>query len=114
MFKILVFIFAISLSFWAYADSKYELHREGVEVSENWKAGAFLIYDCTGGHFACVNKSSFTKCKEMRTETLSLENSHYLPCAPLKMFKGQEKCIDIIYDLITRPRKKSFCEKERS
>jgi hypothetical protein len=77
-------------------------------ISNTYRNGEYLIYDCKKRHFACVNNESFAYCKNKRKESFELRQSHH-PCAPLKKFKEQELCFKKQVELIGQVPNKKFC-----
>ncbi len=77
-------------------------------ISDIYRTGEYLIYDCKKRHFACVNKESFVRCKEKRQESFRLRYSHH-PCVPLKNFKEQDLCFKKQLELIEQIPDKKFC-----
>lgn len=77
-------------------------------ISEDYKQGEYLIYDCKGHYFACVNDFSFELCRERRDDAI-LNKRDNLPCAPLKKFKTQKECFKNQYQQIHNPKDKMFC-----
>ncbi|GAB4012308.1 MAG: hypothetical protein Fur0010_08030 [Bdellovibrio sp.] len=77
-------------------------------ISEDYKQGEHLIYDCKGHYFACVNDLSFELCRERRDDAI-LNKRDILPCAPLKKYKTQNECFKNQYQQIHNPKDKLFC-----
>lgn len=77
-------------------------------ISEVYRSGNFLIYDCVRGNYACVNKDGFEYCKSVREESLK-EGDKILSCAPLKKFNRYQFCIEQQKVLVDYPVDKLFC-----
>ncbi|PIP93627.1 MAG: hypothetical protein COW00_03720 [Bdellovibrio sp. CG12_big_fil_rev_8_21_14_0_65_39_13] len=77
-------------------------------ISADYKQGEFLIYDCSGHYFACVNDVSFENCRQSREKDIEDKRS-VLSCAPLKKFKNQKECFKEQYEQIHQPKNKIFC-----
>ncbi len=80
----------------------------GVPISDEYREGKYLIYDCEGGFFACVGIYSFDRCKEKRQKAFS-EKAFKLPCAQLKKFNSFVRCNKMHYKWMTTIVDKSFC-----
>ncbi len=89
----------------ASADSSFETR---VPTSGKYSRGRHLIYDCRGGHFACISVDEFETCRRVRAEDLAakLERPR---CAPLKAFPSERACAREQKRQIELPRPKPFC-----
>ena len=81
---------------------------KAVYISEIYREGAFLIYDCQDRHFACVDQKGFGYCSDLRQSAMSLKK-YDLPCAPLKEFSSMDECVQMQYRLIYSVVDKGFC-----
>lgn len=77
-------------------------------ISDKYRAGSSLIYDCQERHFACVNQTSYEQCGERRDVSLEKRRA-ILSCAPLKHFDNLDKCIEELYRVIHSAVNKEFC-----
>lgn len=77
-------------------------------ISAEYKQGEYLIYDCSGHFYACVNDLSYENCRQKREQDNEDKRS-ILSCAPLKKFKNQKECFDEQYEQIHTPKNKIFC-----
>jgi len=77
-------------------------------ISAEYKQGEFLIYDCKGRYFACVNDLSYENCRKKREQDVEDKRS-ILSCAPLKKFNNQKECFKEQYEQIHQPKNKIFC-----
>lgn len=77
-------------------------------ISNEFKQGEHLIYDCRGHHYACVNDISFSYCQDLRDEAIERKKDS-LPCAPLTKFKSQKECFKEQYKQIHQQKNKTFC-----
>jgi len=77
-------------------------------ISQKYKRGEYLIYDCKSHYFACVNSISYEICEEKRDSEKS-DGKRFLTCVPLKQFKTQKLCFTEQYKQIHRPKNKLFC-----
>ena len=89
-----------------FLDDFYESKTE--RISEEYKSGMYMIYDCLERHFACVNEDGFVKCREKR-EFSKKKRRPFLDCAPLKKFATTPECLKKYYNLIHTPTDKAFC-----
>ncbi|MCK5074349.1 MAG: hypothetical protein KAQ98_13045 [Bacteriovoracaceae bacterium] len=81
---------------------------KSVRISDKYDAGNYLIYDCIGRHFACVNGKSFRWCKLARKKSKILDRAVFA-CAPLKKFESLKECSKKQYELIHSMPSKIFC-----
>ena len=77
-------------------------------ISKDYSRGRYLIYDCQGKFFACVNKRSFDLCDEKRNKNID-ELLFILSCAPLRKFKDLQICYSEQIKQINRPQVQFFC-----
>jgi hypothetical protein len=66
---------------------------QGDQVSEKYRAGAYLIYDCDDQHFVCADIENQVECDEKR-EKAFVTKSERLPCAVLKQYVKKEECLE--------------------
>jgi hypothetical protein len=78
------------------------------QISERYKGGRHLIYDCRGQFFACVNIDSKETCQMLRGRSFE-KNEEKLRCAPLKSFADKESCLKRQYEVIEEVHLKRFC-----
>jgi hypothetical protein len=81
---------------------------EEPRLSNKWFRGNYLIYDCDKGFFACVNNTSFEKCKYQRMKRKERREVG-LACAPLKRFDTQKACFKVQYEKMHNQVPKLFC-----
>lgn len=77
-------------------------------ISDIYRSGNYLIFDCEGGHYACVNKDGFEYCRSLRSESLA-EGNKVVSCAPLKKFSRYQFCVEKQKNLVDYPVDKLFC-----
>jgi hypothetical protein len=77
-------------------------------ISDKYRAGSSLIYDCAERHFACVNQTSYEQCEERRAVSLEKRRA-ILSCAPLKHFANLDLCVEELYRVIHSSVNKEFC-----
>jgi hypothetical protein len=82
--------------------------RTEYQITTDYKAGEFLIYDCRREFFACVDLESNEACLLKRNESIKLAEKKY-PCAPLRKFKEKRECVLRNYTAIETARLKRFC-----
>lgn len=78
-------------------------------ISDNYEAGAFLIYDCVEKHWVCVLESYFKECQEKRVQNI-LENKPTLDCAALGEFPVKKSCFQRQLYMTTHNHGTRFCE----
>ncbi len=83
---------------------------EEYRISEKYRAGNFLIYDCVDQHYVCVDEYSFLTCGEKREKDKSEKKSDFR-CTPFKKFKTKEECLKKNDEMIVRKSSASFCRK---
>jgi hypothetical protein len=64
---------------------------QGDQLSEKYRAGAFLIYDCEDQHFVCADIENQVECDEKREKAFVLKKER-LPCAVLKQYSKVDEC----------------------
>lgn len=78
------------------------------QINGRYKAGAFLIYDCEGEYYACVDQDGSDKCRTKREEGIVKKQTR-LPCAPLKKFDDKKSCLEKNYEVLEALATKRFC-----
>lgn len=78
------------------------------QINGRYKAGAFLIYDCEGEYYACVDQDGSDKCRTKREEGIVKKQTR-LPCAPLKNFDDKKTCLEKNYEVVEALAAKRFC-----
>jgi hypothetical protein len=101
--KLNLFLLIVSTSVHA-----QEVARGDYQISENYVAGEYLIYDCQREFFACVNLESNESCQVRRNNSIKLAEKKY-PCAPLKKFNDKRECVLRNYSAIETAKLKRFC-----
>lgn len=61
-------------------------------ISKEFNRGIHLIYYCIDNHWACVDRKSFDRCKEIR-EKNKIRRELNLGCAQIKSFATENECI---------------------
>lgn len=82
--------------------------KSNYQINRPYKAGMFLIYDCQGEFYACVDSDSNKKCREARDESMNKNEKRY-PCSPLKKFENKKECLKKNYEVMQALGLKRFC-----
>ncbi len=78
-------------------------------MDKKYTSGLWLLYDCIGHYYACVDGESFKACQiSHKKNTAYLKNLRY-PCAPFKKFESRVNCLKEQYRLIQRGGNLSLC-----
>ncbi len=88
----------------------YGAANKGLELSEKYNQGSFLIYDCKDSHWVCVVMEQFNDCKKQRDnekENLLTEYS----CAPLKEYSTKKDCFKAQKKLINSRDASLLCKR---
>lgn len=86
-----------------------EKYYSRIVISDEYRRGKFLIYDCYGGFYVCVIKKNFEYCGLKRKDVMKRRNFKLLPCAPLKEYKTSELCIKSQYEAQHRRKNMDVC-----
>lgn len=89
---------------------RLQWERSHPAISPKYFRGNFLIYDCEGMHFACVEEKNFLACKDKR-ENLIIQGEEKLPCAPFREYPTYGQCIKMQYELMHKGKPQAFCFK---
>ena len=81
-------------------------------ISKEYRQGEYLIYDCEGHYFTCVDIDSYRDCQNKRFMAWKTRQLH-LSCAPLKGLPSIDLCIEQQYRLIFNGSDKTFCLSRR-
>jgi len=90
------------------AEDLLEVKKSNYQMNARYKAGAFLIYDCEGEYYACVDQEGSEKCRENRDASINKKENRY-PCSPLKKFENKTSCLEKNYEVIESLALKRFC-----
>lgn len=60
-------------------------------ISDDYEAGAFLIYNCEQQHWVCVLEEYYEKCQQMREQDARFKKE-FARCAPVKEFDVKFSC----------------------
>lgn len=77
-------------------------------ISEDYVAGAFLIYNCEKKHWVCVMEEFYQKCQEEREEDTHL-GKVYARCAPVSEFPVKFSCYQEQLRLTSRVDASKLC-----
>lgn len=89
-------------------DELIETKKSNYQITNRYKGGPYLIYDCDGEYYACVDEDSSGKCRERREKSISKKETR-LPCAPLKKFDDKKTCLEKNYEVLESLAVKRFC-----
>lgn len=81
-------------------------------ISENYEAGAYLIYDCKEQHWVCVLESYYLECETKRKDDLKDPENPYHSCAPIGAFPVKRSCFERQAFLTTHNAGNRFCLKD--
>jgi hypothetical protein len=79
------------------------------KISEKYRMGSSLIYDCEDGHFACVSKEDGQTCQEKYKDDYALRKLSYR-CRFIKIFDESEEC-DKKHEVFMERQKKDIITK---
>jgi hypothetical protein len=77
-------------------------------ISEQYLAGAYLIYDCKHGHWTCVLENQYQECVELRKEDIQ-QGKPNLRCAPLGQFPTKKSCFQHQLFFVSQAHGDRFC-----
>lgn len=78
------------------------------EISDNYEAGPYLIYDCQAGHWVCVLAPYYLSCQQQREKDLK-SGSLSLSCAPMGEFLNKKSCFQQQLFLVGQAQGNRFC-----
>ena len=105
---IFIFLFLFSLQGLAQEDAALMELKSNYQMSEEFKAGSALIYDCKRGHYTCTDSDGYAKCK-MKRDFDKTKGLTFYSCAQLKIFPTKVDCVKMNYEVIEGNAKKRFC-----
>lgn len=85
-----------------------EEKKSNYQITNRYKGGPYLVYDCEGEFYACVDVDGSEKCREKRDESINKKETR-LPCAPLKKFEDKKTCLQKNYEVLEAVATKRFC-----
>jgi hypothetical protein len=85
-----------------------ETRKSNYQLTNRYKGGPYLVYDCQGEFYACVDVDGSEKCREKRDESINKKETR-LPCAPLKKFEDKKTCLQKNYEVLESIAVKRFC-----
>lgn len=86
----------------------FETRKSNYQLTNRYKGGPYLVYDCVGEFYACVDVDGSEKCREKRDESINKKETR-LPCAPLKKFEDKKTCLQKNYEVLEALAVKRFC-----
>lgn len=110
MLKSLFFILMVLSSFvaWSQDDEATTYKKIDYQITDKFKAGSNLIFNCQNSYYTCVDNDSYSLCQEMRAAAIEKKLAVY-PCAPLKSFPTKTQCAQKNYEVVESLAKKRFC-----
>ncbi len=87
----------------------YKKFMEEVYITNEFRRGEFLIYNCDLKHFACVNKDSFKLCANKRRNSKEFKQKGQ-SCRPIRSFKDQASCFTAQYKVSQKTSMENFCK----
>jgi hypothetical protein len=85
-----------------------ETKKSNYQINARYKGGPYLVYDCEGEFYACVDQDGSEKCRERRDKSISRKETR-LSCAPLKKFDDKKTCLGKNYEILESVAVKRFC-----
>lgn len=81
-------------------------------ISQDYTAGAYLIYNCKDQHWVCVTEEDYLECenKWQKGEKASLSTSY--ECAPIEKFPTKKSCFQRVLFNVSQNLGTRFCQKE--
>jgi hypothetical protein len=112
--KLMLFFFLTTA--WALADTQEKVlsgYDPRVDViSDEYEAGAFLIYDCEKGAWICVLEKYAQGCLKRREEQLMQKKNH-LSCALIEELPTKKSCFQKQLFMLSQNMGTRFCLSER-
>lgn len=105
---IYLFLFFSFNSFPAAEENVNQFVNPNYAIDWKYVAGEFLIYDCTRGHYACVNFESNLNCIQERNYAIERKMKKY-PCAALAKFSNKKLCVEKNYKIVDINAPRRFC-----
>lgn len=105
--KLCLFVFLFSTALFA-VESDEVIRKSDYAINTSYRGGEYLIYDCKGKYYTCVDDTSYDACKIKRKDSKDKNELKYA-CAPLKKFKDKEECLAYNYKAIEAVSVKRFC-----
>jgi hypothetical protein len=110
---VLLFLFSTT----AYSQTREKVHA-GYDpytdiISDEYEAGAWLIYDCKAKSFVCVLESYYKECADKRLLDNNSEETNFRhSCAPMGSFPTKKSCFQRQLFLTTHNMGTRFCIKD--
>jgi hypothetical protein len=77
-------------------------------ISSKYYSGPFLIYNCVGKYWACVDDTGYELCQQDRYSSLK-QNLTILACAPVEKYESMKDCFTQQQTFIDTPQNLDFC-----
>jgi hypothetical protein len=81
------------------------------KISEDYEAGAYLIYDCENKHYTCVLEEYFKSCESKVQEDLTTASLHHR-CAPIGKLTTKKACFQKQLFMVSNNAATPFCTKD--
>lgn len=81
------------------------------EISEEYSAGPYLIYDCQKKHYVCVLQENFESCELKKEKDLKSDSISHT-CAPLGKLTTKKECFQKQLFMVSNNGGTPFCLKE--
>ena len=92
--------------------SSVDFYKNNIEkaiISNIYRRGEYLIYDCINKHFVCVIESHYERCRETGTKEIVYDSNF---CLKIKEFQTQPDCFVAHEQFSDKSRMKFFCKRE--
>ncbi len=106
---LIIFTFSLQLSF-AQERNPPVLDPQEDIISDDYEAGAFLIYNCEKKHWVCVLEDYYKDCQASRLSDEKKEGVYH-SCAPIGEFPSKKSCFQRVLYLTSHNYGDRFCVK---
>ena len=79
-------------------------------ISDEYEAGAFLIFNCEKKHWVCVLESYYKECQDKRLDEVNKRGVSH-SCAPIGQFPSKKSCFQRVLYLTSHNYGDRFCVK---
>lgn len=88
--------------------AEIEYHGDTKQISKKYYDGPYLIYNCTKGHWTCVDLDGYKACQKERDQAKT-DYKRNLTCAAFKEFPSKKECEVYQQSKVNNPDGKKFC-----
>lgn len=81
-------------------------------ISDDYQAGAFLIYNCEKKHWVCVLENYYKECQDQRAQD-NKNRGTFHTCAPIGKFPSKKSCFQRVLYLTSHNHGDRFCLKDQ-